>query len=260
MSEIITDALLDETKSPYNDPSHWDDNQVPPFFDVEGFQKRIDKIIGLSRDGHPIIKLMWAPQVWSPWWNDPDYWVSYTKEHGYIYAQRWVFLQRMEPGSYALAWSQTHPETEPPPPEYYAFFSLAAEHDKEIIEGEPACCFNEWQKRDNAGRRMYLRCWGIGRDPNESDLDRIRVAVKYRESQPWHNPHVPLSQEEMWRIRLRGMTVEKEKKLASYAIMDDIVEHVANSVMGPTGKREKIASDTKVNGFQQTGSGLYVPA
>jgi len=252
--------LESQSKSPYNRPEHWTNSQTPPFFDTVSFQKRINNVVGLSREGHPIIKLEWAAQVWSPWWGDPDYWVSYTKADGYVFVQRWVFLQRMELGSYRTAWIQTHSDNQPPPPEYYTFFSMAAEHDEEMIEGEPACCWRKWNEKDGQGRRTYLRCWGVGRDPNDSDLDRIKVAVRYRNSQPWHDPNSPLSQEEMWRIRLRGMTVEKQKQLKSYAIMEDIVEHVANSVMGPTGRRKMIAADKPVGGFQQSESGLYVPA
>jgi hypothetical protein len=45
----------------YNSPSRWADAGIfrLPLFDAPSFQKRIDKIVGLSPSGHPIVKLIW---------------------------------------------------------------------------------------------------------------------------------------------------------------------------------------------------------
>lgn len=46
----------------YNDQSHWADAGIfkPPAFDVQAYQKRINKIVGLSPSGQPVVQLKWA--------------------------------------------------------------------------------------------------------------------------------------------------------------------------------------------------------
>src|SRR6266446_2367822 len=55
---------------PINTPEKWVPRMRPPFgVNAAHFQKLIDRIVGLSHGGYPIIKLEWAPDVlgWQPY-------------------------------------------------------------------------------------------------------------------------------------------------------------------------------------------------
>lgn len=48
--------------SAYDNPKHWADAGIfrAPAFDVKAYQKKIDRVVGLSPSGHSIVKLIWA--------------------------------------------------------------------------------------------------------------------------------------------------------------------------------------------------------
>lgn len=207
----------------------------PPPFDVAAYQKRIDAIAGTSL-GKPIVRLVWAwdKRCREAYYTKWDFAGNGTQlEFGYRYRvaripigdgdtvdicpPRWLFEQRFEPGQYALSWERSRwaekdvgrqhrcgrsdadietqdcdcppirvrAELKPPPPEeWYNLLWSVASHDP-----DRACC-------DRLYRESRRACWGYYRLPNDSDLQRLRRAVKLRDEDTRKvNPHEPMSDE-----------------------------------------------------------------
>lgn len=114
----------------YDDERRWADAGIfaAPLFDAPSFQKRIDKITGVSPSGHSIVRLSWA---WTcrKWENTA--WDSFgvategewrqryralTVEIGNddyvdISPPRWVLEERFEPQAIAVSWEATRYRT-----------------------------------------------------------------------------------------------------------------------------------------------------
>lgn len=193
-------------KNPLNDPEQWTDSREPPWFDVKHFQKRIDRAIGKNKDGHSIIKLIWAPTVWTRYFGEsmPEYWYArYRSKTGWKYklVPRWLFVERIEPARYVDAWEATRYIHEdgrvgdrgPAPQEMFTLKSVCATHTElKNDKGEPYCCA-AWETKEN----NYLRCWGEYREPNDQDLGAIIEAFKTMEANPFFDKYSPISSEEL---------------------------------------------------------------
>lgn len=110
----------------YNDPTHWADAGIykTPDFDAKEYQKKIDRIVGLSPSGHSIVKLVWA---WDARKRENTAWDSFgvatdgewrqkyralTIEIGNddyvdISPPRWILEERFEPEAIAQSWELT---------------------------------------------------------------------------------------------------------------------------------------------------------
>lgn len=85
---------------------------MKPWFDVEGFQKRINDRVGLNRDGRPIVRLVWGQDIWQEVWGErtPRYWTRRLRKGADIAwytIPRWMLESRIEPEQYVDAWNAT---------------------------------------------------------------------------------------------------------------------------------------------------------
>lgn len=194
----------------------------PPTFDVEGFQKRIDAIVGTSL-GLPIVRLVWA---WDKRCRDAYYteWDAFgngTKlEFGYKYRvaripigdgdtvdicpPRWILEERYEPGQYTPSWEASR----------WAEKDIGKRHScdktdeqrqteacdcppiRERVELKPPAPSDGWyglhrviaEHEENRAccERLYREgrqnCWGYYRLPAEKDLQRLQRAVSLRDA------------------------------------------------------------------------------
>lgn len=181
-------------------PARWN-RYLKPWLDVEGWQRRIDQIVGLNKRGQSIIRLVWAQDATQYIFGEeiPRYWTRRQKREGkqvWWTVPRWVFEKRLEPELYVDSWNATrHFYTDdagnaldkgPAPDEYFTWMMECARHEEPGSDGWPACCT----------RAFYTdrsRCWGSYRSPSDDDLDLLRQAVRQMESDPYSDPYSPLS-------------------------------------------------------------------
>lgn len=103
--------LRTRTPSELNNPKRWN-QRLKPWFDVEGYQQRINDRVGLNRDGRPIVRLVWGQEVTTDAFDTtmPRYWTRRLKVGGgYVWytVPRWIFERRIEPEQYTAAWNAT---------------------------------------------------------------------------------------------------------------------------------------------------------
>jgi hypothetical protein len=210
-------SFLDERR-------HWSQDPVAPFFDAADFQARINRRVGLSRDGKPILRLVWAPAVETHSLGERvrRYWVTRERQpdgsFSYVSPPRWVIEKRLEREAYWAAHEATRWQTDalgnlvdmgPPPEDYYVFEYLIAEHDGFTDEsGEPQCCAEAWkgETKYKFNARLELvsyqaharsRCWGRYREPNHHDLKLIERAVREMNADRYYSPYAPMSAEQL---------------------------------------------------------------
>lgn len=110
---------------PLDNPADWPYLmlQDAPTFDVVGFQKKIDRVVGLSPSGQPIVRLKWARDCVKPLNTEWDFAGNATKtemmqkycafrvdidnqpgDYVEISPPRWVLEERYEPRQYESSW------------------------------------------------------------------------------------------------------------------------------------------------------------
>lgn len=126
----------------YDNPARWADAGIfkPPLFDAPSFQRKVDRITGLSPAGHSIVRLVWA---WNArkWENTAwdNYGVATAGEWRQKYRAltidigngdyvdiappRWILEERYEPIQIAQSWELTR-------------------YRQKIVESVPALCRN----------------------------------------------------------------------------------------------------------------------
>jgi len=108
-----------------DDPAEWPRLmlQDAPTFDVIGFQKSIDRVVGLSPSGQPVVRLKWARDCKKPLNTEWDFAGNATKtelmqkycayrvdienqpgDYVEVSPPRWVLEERYEPGQYEGSW------------------------------------------------------------------------------------------------------------------------------------------------------------
>ncbi|HWT01196.1 MAG TPA: hypothetical protein VN256_13185 [Pyrinomonadaceae bacterium] len=211
-------------------------------FDVETFQKRINERVGLNKDGKPIIRLSYAPLVFTRVLGEevPRYWTKRWKDGGtwkYDQPDRFVFEKRLEREAYWDAFNATRfqyveatgetLDLGPPPEDYYVFDSLIAVHSGHKAEsGEPQCCEEAWQgtyKFDLTPRGELVkvpvggrqRCWGQYREPNDSDMRNIERAAQELKHGKYYDPYAPLSPHQL-------AAIETEANMQASRIADEV--------------------------------------
>lgn len=100
-----------KTPSELDNSKRWN-QRLKPWFDVEGYQERVNDRVGLNRDGRPIIRLVWGQEVWQHTFGEetPRYWTRRLRVGtGYVWytVPRWIFERRIEPEQYTEAWNAT---------------------------------------------------------------------------------------------------------------------------------------------------------
>jgi len=111
---------------PYNDQKHWADAGIfrAPLFDATSFQRKIDKVVGISPSGHSIVKLIWAWEArkwenveWDQFGNatSGEWRQKYraltidigNDDYVDIAPPRWLLEERYEPQAIAESWELT---------------------------------------------------------------------------------------------------------------------------------------------------------
>lgn len=237
------DHLTREKHPVFDDPRKWGSAGIweAPVFDVAGYQRRINEICGVSVEGYPVVRVVWA-------WNST--YPIYTKWDGLgrgtkvemrqryrfmtvtlpdgdevdISVPRWILEQRVEPELLAATWEDSRwvfdPQLQrrkdvrgemPPAGTYYYLRTISVHDDDE------ACCDRAW----NNDRR---RCWGYYRLPEEQDLNLLREAVRLRDADPVkRSAREPLTADELAEIdRLAYATDQRIKEKQSQIITEGL--------------------------------------
>lgn len=118
-SAVVPDIIVDEDYwHPLNRPEAWKVAMPRPLgFDIAAqsrYQKLIDRITGTGRDGQPLIKLDWGPEVlgWQPFplgsnpigYTQPTWLALWDAEGNDVAAPRFVLSERIEPEQYLPGW------------------------------------------------------------------------------------------------------------------------------------------------------------
>lgn len=196
-----------------NDPLTWCE-YVPPPSDVriKSFQKKLDRIAGVSSAGLSVLKLVWG-------WESQE-WKAGSWRLRYVFhtvalpsgdvvdlaAPRWFLEELVEPIQYREEWERNRYTVDedsveivdilgpPPPSGWYVPATLIAEHDE-----TRQCCDMLWESR--------RRCWGRYRAPSDDTLEMVAEAVRLREQAKMFNrPDEPLSREsfeDCWKQHFR---------------------------------------------------------
>lgn len=205
---------------------------MPRSVNVEKFQKQIDKIVGTTIDGKPIVRLNWS-------WNSRE-WIAGEWRAKYrfmtvevpggivdICPPRWVLEDRNEPGQYWQAWEAgrwfTNPDDgsridlrgEPPREGWYSYCDLIADHD-----AGKACCNYLFETEQR-------RCWGYYREPAQIDLDKLAEAVYLRNQDKEVNPNEPLSNEILAELGRAEFTRKEELREQK---TNDLAERLKDSM------------------------------
>ena len=116
----------------YNDPARWTDAGIyrAPLFDCHSFQRKLDRICGLSPSGNSIVRLRWAwdcrkweNTAWDEFGNATggEFRQKYRaltieigdNEYVDISPPRWILEERFEPEQIAASWEATRYRVEP---------------------------------------------------------------------------------------------------------------------------------------------------
>lgn len=185
----------------YDQPSRWAEAGVyrAPSFDAPLFQRRIDKIVGLSPSGHPIVRLTWAWDARK--WENTEWDVAGNATKGEwrqkyraltieignddyvdIAPPRWVLEERFEPEAIAQSWERTR--------------------YRKVVTGQPSTFCPS----------CHLMSW-IDMDKSESDMavchfcDHIQVLTSINQDvwgavprEGWYNllPHIGIIANHTW--------------------------------------------------------------
>lgn len=153
--------------SAIKDPhSKWTRNfQLAPEFDVEGFQKKLNAIAGLTQANEPVLKLTWAGnEGWfevdgTEWVERPRYAFLSRQQHNYgqaIPIRRWIIEENTDPGQLD-AMGGKDGRLKVAEKGFYSIWLLIADHAK---------CAGKCSEKKI--------CYGDYRHPDDSDLAYIK--------------------------------------------------------------------------------------
>lgn len=241
-----------------DDVARWADEAtfVRPDFDVAKFQKRLDDVAGLSRNGKSIVVLRWmrsrecSEEYYTEWdWlGKPVKGELRAKYRAFgvdlgngdvceIPPPRWCLEQRYEPEQYAPTWEADRYTTDtvtglrvpvrPPAPRdgYYSHLWTIASH-------EGKCC-------DDALKNNMV-CWGSYRLPGEQDLQALRIAIARREADSVKgNPYGDVPYDSLKELARRNRddrqeTEKKTKELTREALSDALRPHLHRYTEDPS--------------------------
>jgi hypothetical protein len=217
---------------------HWGEPDIiaQPDFDLKGFQKKINKIVGLSADGKEIIRCRWA-------WDADCFSLFYTKwlpegtpidsemraKYRFttlevdsetkvdICPPRFVMEERLDPAQYYDSWEANRwqydaklkrkvPLRPAPPREgYYMFWYFVSLHDP-----GNKCCFR--------AAKSDAECYGLYREPGQIDLDGIAaIRGKLDRDKNRPNPYAPIGPEVLQAVQRDTEAAEKDRAEARRA-------------------------------------------
>lgn len=240
-----------------DDPTTWattELHQQPLGFNVSAFQKKIDKILGLTENGMPVARLVWAPDIqntYSKFYCEWDglFGTATELRAKYRYATlkipgtldtyidipppRWIIEEHNSHGQMSASWEQARwnkagKEVRPPMPleGYYSELFTIADHNE-------TCC-EEAEK---------MVCWGKYRLPAQEDLDRLQMAKTLRDRDAFVDPTTPLSDETLALIKLDTRNRLEKHNADKDALIDEFIdEHAPALIEKFTGQKTNTAA------------------
>lgn len=217
-----TEHLSDQSRKydNLNDPLKWWSTINPPLFNRGKFQKKVDKIVGLSVRRKSIIVLRWA------WESSYEMFGKLKQRYSFLTLEikgqevqfsvpRWVIEQRIEPEQFESSWNATRYVVDPAT---VVTDTSTAKYDLngdvtyagDVVHSgdkrDKGPCPNEWHQNlwviadhdilcCEKAEKMNRSCWGYYRNPSQWDLSEIsRIHhAKLNDSTYNQNPFEPLS-------------------------------------------------------------------
>lgn len=162
---------------------------------VKRYQKLIDRITGLARNEHSIIKLVWMPEVfeWRPYplgsnptgYTFPGFLALWDKDGNEVAAPRWALMERCEPEQYLPGWENDRWVFINSPSQIITYDDFGNEvHEKGRLhdaKGDPPPngLYTRWHRHLDHQDGCCLRagneddCWGYYVEPNAQLLEYI---------------------------------------------------------------------------------------
>lgn len=252
---------------PLDDPAMWE--RVPPHrapsdVDVEKEQAEINRIYGTTREGQPIMKLVWNGDR-TYWEEFYDQWDSFgeplhkskfpfirykTRRDQFgnrlqdVFPPRWLILCRVEPEQYADDWAALSYIFDPvlkmpkpirpttPPPVFWLWFATIGHHTD-------TCCATK--------RRNYEHCYGTYARP-AAIYETLYNQRKADEAAEMHSPFAKIDAEMMADIgdEHNGYRME----LANIQAERDIFAAHPHALLGIAGSQvEQVDTAAKADAF-----------
>lgn len=215
----------------YDEPRSWAHQEIYsyPNYDVGEFQKKLDKLFGLSETNLPIVRIVWPGDIKKCYskfyvsWAGSGFGIDTELRAKYRYASikipgtvdiidvpppRWILEQFNHPGQYMASWEAARFDKAgreirpaPPPNGYYSHLWTIARHDEK-------CC--------EEARASTKVCWGSYRQPDDQNIDMLAQAKQARDRDREIDTTKPLDER-----TIEAINRETEERLAK---TDAIVE------------------------------------
>lgn len=238
----------------YNDEKQW---TLPGVWNAPGFahadyQRKINKVMGVTPSGQSIVRLLWAwdckkrlPCRWDDFgnaveWEDRQKYCALTlpvpdsDDTTDISPPRWVLEERFEPGQYETAWEASRRLHDP-------VHCPKCQNRLVSIESESVSCVEidiagpaprdgwynalpyvgivaEHDRKRRCCKRKWREdrqpCWGRYRVPDNRDLQALEKAIGLRQRDAEVNPHEALSPAALEQARVWGLQEMSTRKNA----------------------------------------------
>lgn len=284
LHQAIEHLSRDDRYEAYNDPRQWFRTLNPPSFSLQraGFQKKIDKIVGMSARSQSIIMLKWAWECSYLMFGKRKQLFNFLTlevrgQEVQFSVPRWVVVQRIEPEQFKASWDATRYVVDPATRvtdlstatydnEGNCTYTGDVVYDGDKLDKGP--CPNEWFQSlwviaDHDGlcckkaEEMSRSCWGYYRNPSQWDLNEIKRIHHAKLSDPTYNqsPFEPLTPETLEQTAKsefeRNEKVQAEKKAELDARIDqyfDVRVYSPATFIGDT-----------VSLYKKTPAGIILP-
>jgi hypothetical protein len=140
-------TLAIATHSIKDRPSTWGSDLTPaPFFDIEAYQKQLDRIAGLTQQGEPVLRLVWGGGEWVERavdfdaFGNPTEWARVPR-HAFVSKnpdkwgqriplRRWVIEENTDAGQLEAMGGKNHGNEIAKERGYYTPYIIIADHSK----------------------------------------------------------------------------------------------------------------------------------
>lgn len=264
-----TAAKIHSSLHPRDNPVVWFYNPMydpPPEVDIEREQRAIDDIMGTTRDGASVFKLVWCGdrRFWDTWYDQWDSFGVPTSEGHQrpeirykvirndktgkwerdVFPPRWIIFTRLEPEQYEDGWyresfvddpelgvkKQIRPYT--PPPVFYMWYTTCMSHRN-------GCCIR--------ARDKHEKCFGHYEPPAWAHSMLRAEHNSMDENRQWLNPFGKVDgstmtaiQEENagYRAELQDLKIESEIFIKNPSALIGLIPTMAG--MGRKEQQERV--------------------
>lgn len=288
MNEVISHLSLADRYSDYNDPREWYRTLNPPdSIDRNRFQRKIDRIVGLSERGQSIILLRWA------WESSYLMFGKLKQRYSFLTMDiegqevqfsvpRWVIEQRIEPEQFAPSWNAARYIIDPAT---VVTDTSTATYDNDgnlIYAGDityagdkldKGPCPNVWHQNlwiiaDHDGlccekaEEMSRSCWGYYRNPSQWDIKEVKRihAAKLNDANYHQSPFEPLSAETLEQTARSEFEYKEKADAAKKSELDTRIDDHFNSHLYQlrfNGPRYHFGQN--VEPYKRTEAGIILP-